>query len=127
MDYSYDTQIFSDLHKDAFGFRPNREHRFYRTEDPDTKQREWDWLLTCLRQRQRDEELREQRAIAEFESHVAENIVLGAGDRATAIRWAVQALEPTEADRAYGGQYLCYDFGLPNSYAAELQAALDEL
>jgi hypothetical protein len=32
----------------------------------------------------------------------------------------VQALEPTEMDLAYGGEYVCYELGLPYEYKSEL-------
>ena len=38
--YTYDENIFSDFHKDAYGFRP-RDHRFYDA-TPAEKQVIWD-------------------------------------------------------------------------------------
>ena len=85
---TFDEDIFSDLHKDAYGFRP-RNHRFY---DADTtsaeKQKIWDAAILDMNASQEAEEARTAIKLEEFKAEV--DIVInpfGAGDRATALRW----------------------------------------
>ena len=33
MSYTFSTELFSDLHKDAFGYRPQNDHPFYSSSD----------------------------------------------------------------------------------------------
>lgn len=108
--YTYDENIFSDLHKDARGYRP-RGHEFY-TATPARKQEIWDAMCDELEneiERERRAQLDAQRL---FEERITETIEMGAGDRDTAIRWICDAEDITGYDAAYGGSYFCYHFGL---------------
>ena len=91
MTYTFSTEIFSDLHKDAYGFRP-RGHRFYDTETTDEdRQRIWDNLCQVVEDNMAAEREHEARALRDFEQEVQNTIALGAGDRATALRWMTQS------------------------------------
>ena len=47
--YTYDSNIVSDLHKEAFGFRPSQGFmECWRTMRPHEKQEEWDSLITTM-------------------------------------------------------------------------------
>jgi hypothetical protein len=86
---SFDENLFSDLHKDAFGFRP-RGHEFYEATDA-RKQAIWDETCEAL-----DFELVRECRFAldsqrEWEAKLAKFIELGAADEATAIRWDMEA------------------------------------
>ncbi len=94
--YTYDETIFSDFHKDAYGFRP-RGHEFY-TATPARKQEIWDNVQQAFLQRQVEEAEEEARALREFEAEIASIIEAGAGDRTTALRWM------TEEDTFYHSQ-----------------------
>jgi hypothetical protein len=85
MTYTFSTEIFSDLHKDAYGFRP-RGHEFYDA-TPERKQEIWDYLCQVVEDNIVAEREHEARALRDFEAWVANTIALGAGDRATALRW----------------------------------------
>ena len=114
MTYTFDGNIVSDLHKDAFGFRPNQYFWEEWNQSPDAaKQVIWDDLLVAL-DRAIEFEKQEQAAnIAAFERGVEAALLLGATDRAAAIRWVVQGLELDEVDLQYGGSKVCYELGLP--------------
>ena len=86
--YDFDDNIFSDLHKDAYGFRP-RGHEYYEAA-PARKQEIWVKVCEDLEVAQDEEGRRAQEAIAEFEAEIQENIEYGAGDRKTALRWMTQ-------------------------------------
>lgn len=107
--YTFDDNTYSDLHKEAYGFRP-RQSGWYDAA-PEEKQREWDYLIEVAQRRALEEEMEEQRAALEFESRIQELIAYGAGDRATAIRWLDDAYE-TNGDMGY----LEYKLGLPYHY-----------
>ena len=93
MAFTYDENIFSDLHKDARGFRP-RGHEFY-TATPERKQEIWDAMLVELEDEIENERRGQIVAQRRFEELVTETIAVGAGDRDTAIRWILEA----EGDR----------------------------
>lgn len=87
MTYTFSTEIFSDLHKDAYGFRP-RGHRFYDEATTDAERQEiWDYLVQIVEDDMAAEREHQARALRDFEAEVANVIALGAGDRATALRW----------------------------------------
>ena len=83
--YTYSDELFSDFHKDAYGFRP-RDHEFY-SATPDRKQEIWD-----ATQRQFDRTIQEEaemadEAVATLEAEIATVMKVGAPDRSTALRW----------------------------------------
>ena len=100
--------IFSDMYKDAYGFRPRDvDTRGWTLKDFDS---EFDILQEVIDRGEREQHLREQQAIVHFERRLQELIKLGAQDRATAIRWCMGADEVDDLD------HLCYRNHLPYSY-----------
>ena len=83
--YDFDDNIFSDLHKDAYGFRP-RGHEYYEAL-PARKQEIWVKVCEDLEVAQDEEARREQEAVAEFKAQITKVIEAGAGNRITALRW----------------------------------------
>ena len=83
--YDFDDNIFSDLHKDAYGFRP-RGHEYYEAA-PARKQEIWVKVCEDLEVAQDEEARREQEAVAEFKAQITKVIEAGAGNRITALRW----------------------------------------
>lgn len=89
--YTFDSNIVSDLHKDARGFRPTEY--FWEEWDQcgdDTRQAMWDSLCKELEDAMEADRIAEQAAIAEFEREVELTISAGAKDRNTALRWMTQ-------------------------------------
>ena len=116
MTYTYDEDIVSDLHKEAFGFRPSEYFwSKWRGAVRDQRQVIWDDLLVDLDRAIADDKAAKEHAIADFEEAIAVHITSGAKDRATAIRWIVDSLNLSEVDKMYGGEYICYTLGLPYS------------
>jgi hypothetical protein len=116
MTYTFDERIVSDLHKDAFGFRP-REY-FWEEWNGATdagKQEIWDDLQDALDRAIEYENLMHDAAIADFRVSVQQNLDLGASDEHQARKWIVQSLNPTENDLLYGGSWVCFELGLPYS------------
>lgn len=124
-EFTFDADIFSDLHKDAYGFRP-RGHWFYEPECTDAERQEiWDSTLRALDARIEEDRQMEQRAIERFEAQIMTNMEIGAKDRATAIRWILQAEGHTQE---YDMGYICYCLGLPyfKGYEEEFAPLMDE-
>jgi predicted Fe-S protein YdhL (DUF1289 family) len=117
MIYTFDENIVSDLFKDTYGFRPREAFwSEWNAASDDRKQAIWDNLLVNLEAEMQAEKAREERAIVRFEARVAETIELGAQDRATALRWIM------EADKADGDfEYLAYLNGLSYRYFKNYQ------
>ena len=86
--YTYSDELFSDFHKDAYGFRP-RDHEFY-SATPERKQEIWDAVGRAFDRRQAEEAELEAQSLIDFEKEVATYIDNGAGDRQTALRWMTQ-------------------------------------
>jgi hypothetical protein len=90
--YTFDEDCVSDLHKDAYGFRPaSYWFAAWNSMSNDEKQAEWDGLVTSMAYREAERKADEQVGIVRFEESVAKTIANGAGDRATAIKWLQQA------------------------------------
>lgn len=116
MSYTFDEYTVSDLHKDAFGFRPSQcWWDSWTTMTDDEKQSEWDSLIESMEASCVEEASREQRAVAIFENTVSAVLASGAKDRATAHRWLM------EASKAQGDwEYFCFLNGLPYGYFKEV-------
>lgn len=87
--FSFDDQIFSDLYKDAHGFRP-RQHEYW-TAAPARKQEIWDQTLRALDAEMARECAAQLAAAEQVERTIANLIAVGAHDRAMAIRWLAEA------------------------------------
>lgn len=109
--FTYDEDIFSDLYKDANGFRP-RGHRFYHPETtPEEKQAIWDATLKDLERELEYEHQREAEAVTFFEGLIAQTMQLGAATRDRAIQWLMDAEE-----HYYDEDDLRWAYGLPWKY-----------
>lgn len=105
-------QVFSDLHKDALGFRPReRACLFTSAEDFDGT---WDYLIEELKASQAAEAATEKMHIQQFEERVAltSSVVLGAS-KADVIRIMVDADGLLDDYRAGDLNYIDYNWGLP--------------
>jgi hypothetical protein len=126
--YTFDENIVSDLHKDAYGFRPSTYWwQIWSESTDDQKQGTWDDLIDQLNQSMEQEKQAQARAIERFEVDIAKSIEWGARTRAAAIRWLVSAYDSsdyyTELDKA---EYFCYHNNLPYSMANEIAECLKE-
>lgn len=120
--YTFDENTVSDLHKDARGWRP-REYFWneWNAASDAEKQVIWDGLCKELDWEMEREAQAQARAIEEFEATILANISLGARDRESAIRWIIEANDPSEFDLQYGGGWACWSLGLPyHGYEKEL-------
>lgn len=106
----------SDAHKDAYGFRPRGNN--YDEWSMEALEAEADRMSEAVTRAIEEDRVRENQAIAEFERSIENLISVGAGNRATAIRWICDSID-------HGGDlgYVCYELGLPYTMESELQAA----
>lgn len=106
----------SDGYKDAYGFRP----RHYNWDAMSTAELTElaDEISDAVCAEIKREEAAQKVAIEKFEVLVADTIAMGAGDRATAIRWICDGID-------HNGDlgYVCYELGLPYSFESTLKEA----
>ena len=116
MTHTFCADSISDLHKDAYGFRPSSGFwDNWEASTDDEKQIIWDDLCKYLDIVMENEKFMEQEAAARFEASVTATIESGAGDRETAIRWLFDA-EDLVPDSTYDQDQFCYSHGLPYRY-----------
>lgn len=126
--YTFDPRTVSDLHKDAYGFRPGQDFwADWALASDDERQATWDILLKSLEATIDAEEAQEQAAISEFESRITLHELAGAPSREVAIEWIIQSLNLTQTELMYGGEYACFQLGLPFRFQNELDPAVAKL
>jgi hypothetical protein len=110
--YTFDENSVSDLHKEAYGFRPCQNWwADWQSMNPVGKQQEWDFLIDAMERRENERKEAERASIVVFEHNVATTIATGAGDRATAIRWLM------DGSTANGDvEFFEYLMGVPYGY-----------
>lgn len=86
MKYTYNEYIFSDLHKEACGFRPDYNHEFY-TATPEKKEDIWNYYIDMMEEAHAREVEEQKRNVQEFKKEIKKIVALGAKDWDTALRW----------------------------------------
>ena len=113
-----------DAHKDAYGFKPD-----WRVVNAmsDSELREWlDHLFAECERQVLEQEAAEKAKADEFEARIQDVIESGAGDRATALRWIMDAEIPEEdrGTQLATADYVRWSLGLPYSYESEFKTIL---
>ena len=104
--YTYSDELVSDLHKDAWGFRPREKFWFYwEISDQDAKQAIWDNLIDDMVKNQAEEIQFKKDNASMLAQRIREVCKLGAQNYRTAIKWILEADE-LESDFQYGGDHL---------------------
>jgi hypothetical protein len=117
MGYTFDENIVSDLHKDAYGFRPGADFwSDWKNASSNTKQKVWDSLLVDLERSIERDRADAARAAEEFLGRIEQMIEYGAADYETALRWIVDAEGPFEDNQdiehfVWKQGLLCCEFG----------------
>ena len=99
---------YSDMYKDAHGFRPRNDVSAWTLEDFEQEFKDLGRIINADMER---EEAEQEEAVNDFEARVRATIAAGAGDRETAIRW-IDTAEDAGGDR----EYLCFLLNLPYGY-----------
>lgn len=108
----------SDLHKDAYGFRPSNFASF-RAMNDDQLQAVYHDLVAAVQSSIEEDKRREAAASDEWNAHIIHLMEVGAKDRATAIRWDMDAMG---AGPDVG--YYCYLCGLSYDMEAGISTFL---
>ena len=120
--YTFDEDIVSDLHKDAYGFRPTGNFwPIWNKSSNREKQVIWDDLLESLDRAVNAEKNYQEMAAINFETRITEIQNLMNNTRWDAIRVIIQAEGEEENVAAYGYEALEYTLGLKFDY---IQASL---
>ena len=86
--HTYSEELFSDFHKDTYGFRPHA-HEFYDA-TPERKQEIWDAMGVDFDIEQERERFQKTEDLAAFYREIEMHIAFGAKDRVDALRWMTQ-------------------------------------
>ena len=115
MNFTYCEDTYSDLHKEAYGFRPSYGNIFYKEgTTPEEKQKLWDIALKDADETIAAEEAARKESVAKFEKLIAETIAMGAGDAATAVRWLRE--EEDDDYMKFDDGYFEYTYNLPYGF-----------
>lgn len=113
MAYTYDSNIVSDLHKDARGCRPTVHWMVeWDKKSPAQKQATWDSLCCELEVTMAEERAREAAGLRQFERYVERCRIMGAADTETAVRWILEGEGFDDMDYCYGADYCAFHFSL---------------
>ena len=109
--FTYDENSISDLHKDAYGFRPSESFwGFWAASNPLQKQACWESMIADLKQSMDEEAKEEAAAIVRFEDRVT-NLMHSSTTREKIITWLM------DAEDALGDtEYFEFLVGLPYGY-----------
>lgn len=114
---SANDRCLSDMHKDAFGFRPGPEqYRRWATMTDEQLDAEEAYLQEAIGIAIREEAEAEAGAAVAFEAHIAKLMADHKIDRATAIRWDIESCDLTDDVKIYGMDSYCYEHGLAYGY-----------
>ena len=111
--YTFNADVLSDLHKDAYGFRPSGDFfREWDLLDNDGKQDLWDSLVDAVHVSIENEREYHQEAIADLEDRIRfmMNTIVGC-DRDDAIRYLHDVYNTNGSD-----EFLEYELGVPFGY-----------
>lgn len=114
MTYSHNElhSIYSDLYKDAHGFRPRNDVSSWTEED---FLNEFSYLETVIAQNVHDEQEAQKQAIIRFEGVVSKTIEYGAKDRISALKWLFES-DDLNFESVFDQEYVEYANGLPYGY-----------
>ena len=91
MKISYDENIISDLHKDAYGFRPDSSFwATFAVFNPIQKQALWDSMIADLNRSIEDEEEGYKMAAEEFEARI-DSLMHDSPTRQDVVNWFLRA------------------------------------
>lgn len=111
-EYTFDDDLVSDFHKDAYGFRPSESFwSWWSTATPEEKQKEWESLGRAMQSREAEQQAADAYHIERFENRLKTLLECGARNEAMALRWLDEAYE-TQGD----WEYLEFNLGLPYKF-----------
>lgn len=116
MNISYDENVISDLHKDAYGFRPNVSFwGIWATFNVIQKQALWDSMIADLKRSIEREEEEQNAAIFCFEERI-DSLMHGRTNRKEVVAWLMNADDRLGDDEGFE-----FDKGLPFGYLKKME------
>ena len=100
-------QIYSDFHKDAYGFRPRGIN--YDAMSLEDLEADFARFAEVCKENANAEAIAEAKAVEEFEASISAIISMGAGNKATALRWIAEA---GVADSGWDMSYYLWKLGI---------------
>lgn len=91
----------------------------------DVRQQIWDGLCSSLMDVIRIQREAEERAVVDWEAAININLGLGAPNRATAIRWVLDASAQEYNTTADDVDYIVFRLGLPTSMTRQILVELE--
>ena len=101
-------EIYRDMHKDAYGFRPRFDYSTWTLEQFNA---EFEQMGRIIEADNKVEKENQEKAAHDFEMRVLSLMQVGAKNRAMAVRWIHEA-EGSNGD----DEYLCFLLGLSYGY-----------
>ena len=101
-------EIYSDMHKDAYGFRPRFDYSGWTL---DKFNSQFELMGQIIEADNKVEKENQEKSAHDFEMRVLSLLQTGAKDRAMAVRWIHEA-EGSNGD----DEYLCFLLGLSYGY-----------
>ena len=101
-------EIYRDMHKDAYGFRPRFDYSGWTL---DKFNSQFELMGQIIEADNKVEKENQEKSAHDFEMRVLSLLQTGAKDRTMAVRWIHEA-EGSNGDN----EYLCFLLGLPYSY-----------
>jgi hypothetical protein len=112
--------LLSDLHKELYGFRPSQSTWARWSEMTDAAlTAEYEEMIVDNDRKIDADRAAEKVVIAQYEARIAKMMADFSIDRATAIRWDIQAVGDEEEVERYGMSHYAWELGLPMGYFNE--------
>lgn len=108
-------QTWSDLYKDAHGFRPRIDVSTWVEED---FEQEFEWLSETIARNAHEEAHRALDYARRLEADLVKMIESGAADRETALRWTFEA-EDLDFNSAFDREHFEWKRSLPFGYLSQ--------
>ena len=104
--YTFCENTISDLHKDAWGYRPSQGFWVrWEASNDDAKQSVWNDLIDDMVKNDAEDAKIKSENASKLAKRIKEVCKLGASNYRTAIRWILEA-DGLEHDKYYGGDQL---------------------
>jgi hypothetical protein len=111
--FTYSEELYSDLHKDAYGFRPRGEsYANWFKMTPEQKQRDWDYMCDLVQESELQRIALEAQALAEWRTDIARIMGTLNWSKKRAIRHDMESLEIDCSRGSYDVGFYCYKRGL---------------
>jgi len=122
MTFTYDESIVSDLHKDAYGYRPREDFwSRWSTMNPEQKQEEWEFLLKTMDEAIELEHRAQEKNHGNWLNHINSIIKLTNRTRAEAIELDMEVMD-VQGDVGY----YCYKWDMSYSVEDEIDNILND-